>query len=196
MSVNDLFAALQGETPTQTPQLNRSVTDSAILSIGPGAAPTKGTGNALLDSIFASATSSTPAPTASTSTSTTLATLLAGSAAATSQTTTTATTVNRPSHARALSTASVSTDSSRSTRQRPEKIVVRSTNVSTAQTAAKPQEILALTQEVVDGLLDGSGVGRGSFGSLASASLAAAVPAEEYRQKSQSIRVNGDSVHK
>ncbi|KAI3605865.1 hypothetical protein WG66_012400 [Moniliophthora roreri] len=195
MSVNDLFAALQGETPTQTPQLNRNVTDSAILSIGPGAAAAKGTGNALLDSIFASAASSASAPTASTSTSTTLATLLAGSAAVTSQTTTTTAAVNRPSHARASSTASVSTNSSRSTRQRPEKIVIHSPNVSTAQAAAKPQEILALTQEVVDGLLDGSGVGRGSFGSLAFAPVAAAVPAEEYRQKSQSKRVNGDSVH-
>ncbi|KAK7047787.1 hypothetical protein VNI00_006115 [Paramarasmius palmivorus] len=176
MSVNDLFAALQGDTSVQTPQLNRSATDSAILTIGgptgASAPHVKSTGNALLDSIFASAAPTTT----TTSTSSSSHTMIAGPSVTTSQLTTMIA-VNGAKHARTSSTASVSTStaSSRSTgklRGSPEKILVHSPKLTAATTTTqtllttKPQGILTLTQEVVDGLLDGSGVGKGSFGGV------------------------------
>ncbi|KAF9267077.1 hypothetical protein L218DRAFT_995971 [Marasmius fiardii PR-910] len=154
MSVNDLFASIQGQTPVKSPSESSTV----------GPVPPS-TGIALLDSIFASA-ASVPTPSS-------LLTSTSSSKTISVQTTATPvineTTVNSRSGRlpRRLSTASVSTTSSHSTGAMSHKQLKQNPQIYSPQPSTnKSNGILTLTQAVVDGLLDGSGVGKGAFTGL------------------------------
>ncbi|KAL0576006.1 hypothetical protein V5O48_005973 [Marasmius crinis-equi] len=153
LSVDDLFASLKGQTPVQTPG------ESGLGAITPAAAASASTGIALLDSIFASAA---PPSLPSTSTSTqTIATQIQ-----------TAAKPETKSHARTESTTSVSTTSTSSRSagallpphsKQKQKVRVHSPQ---PQPPSRPNGVLTLTQAVVEGLLDGSGVGKGAFAGI------------------------------
>ncbi|KAG7085529.1 hypothetical protein E1B28_003088 [Marasmius oreades] len=179
MSVNDLFAAVQGHTPVQTP--------GESSTIGPPST-TSGTGIALLDSIFASAASSSSSiPSSSSALSTSSSRTIQPQTTTTTTTTTTTvtseTTTTSPSvsHARRPSTASVSTTSSRSAGAVPHRQPKQNAQIYSPQPSSnKPNGILTLTQAVVDGLLDGSGVGKGAFTGVGGG---------------EGIVINGDNSH-
>ncbi|KAK1220306.1 hypothetical protein PQX77_016931 [Marasmius sp. AFHP31] len=149
LSVDDLFASLKGQTPVQTP--------GELSTNGTIAPPAPSTGIALLDSIFASAAPSNPAFPPSSSSQADMAQIAAALTKPQPQQTS-------QSHARTSSTTSTSTTSSRSMALQGQSQTQRA---SPQRSASKPNGILTLTQAVVEGLLDGSGVGKGAFTGIA-----------------------------